>query len=215
MEEYYRKWAPDYEKFYYTCSPELKKGNELTAKLMKDHLRGRSVLEVACGTGYWTKILSSVAKEIIATDLLPEVLYYAKLKQYDCSVSFLIADAYNLSLPNYSFSGGLANFWFSHIPKERINFFLSDFHKRLQSKSTVFITDNNPQHLPDGRLFSFPNDANTYRLRTITDGSEHYVLKNYYSKDDLLAIFSKHIENFNDSNIVYDEYFWRVYYTIE
>ncbi|HUT80471.1 MAG TPA: class I SAM-dependent methyltransferase [Candidatus Bathyarchaeia archaeon] len=214
MKEYYRKWAPDYEKFYYNCSPEIKQGNDFSAKLLQEYLSGRSVLEIACGTGYWTRILSKVAKNIIATDVLPEVLLFAKEKQYDCPVSFIINDAYDLSLFKNTFDGGLANFWFSHIPKERIDFFLTNFHHILQPKSRVFMTDNNPLHLPDGQLFSFPEDPNTYRLRTVSDGSEHYVLKNYYTIDDLVTIFSKHIKNFKKSNIYYDEYFWRLTYEL-
>ncbi|NHK31089.1 MAG: class I SAM-dependent methyltransferase [Asgard group archaeon] len=215
MEEYYRKWAPDYEKFYYECEPEIKEANMYTANLLKNYLANRFVLEIACGTGYWTRYLSQTAKQIIAVDLLPETLYFAKKKQYACSVSFVIADAYNLSFPDNSFNGGLANFWFSHIPKDRIDLFLSNFHRTLKPKSQVFLSDNNPQNLPDGRLISFPNDNNTYRLRTVGDGSEHYVLKNYYSIDELTTIFSKHVKDFNESNIYFDEYFWRVAYVLK
>ncbi|HUU77483.1 MAG TPA: methyltransferase domain-containing protein [candidate division Zixibacteria bacterium] len=214
MEEYYRKWAPDYERFYYECEPAIKQGNKKTAELLTNFLDNRSVLEIACGTGYWTKILSSVAKQIVATDILPEVLYFAKQKKYSCPVLFTIVDAYNLHSFKQTFDGGLANFWFSHIPKDRIDSFLEGFHRALQPKSYVFICDNNPKFLPDGRLISFPNDPNTYRLRTTSDNSEHYVLKNYYTTKDLISIFSKHVKNFDESNIKIDEYFWRVAYKL-
>lgn len=207
MEEYYHKRAPDYERFYYECEPAIKQGNEKTANLLKKFLNSKSVLEIACGTGYWTKILSSFAKQIIATDILPEVLHFAKQKKYGCPVLFTIADAYNLPAFEQSFDGGLANFWFSHIPKDCIDSFLDGFHRALRPNSHVFLCDNNPQFLPDGKLFSFPNNANTYRLRTTSDDSEHYVLKNYYTVKDLISIFSKHVKNFDESNIQFDEYF--------
>jgi ubiquinone/menaquinone biosynthesis C-methylase UbiE len=215
MEEYYRKRAPDYEKFYYECEPEIKEANMYTAILLKKYLANRSVLEIACGTGYWTRYLSQTAKRIVTIDLLPETLYFAKQKQYDCTVSFVITDAYNLSFPDNSFDGGLANFWFSHIPKERIDSFLSNLHRTLQPKSRVFLADNNPHNLPDGRLVSFPDDNNTYRLRTVADGSEHYVLKNYFTVKELISIFSKHVENFDESNIYFDDYFWRLAYELK
>ncbi len=214
MEEYYRKRAPNYEKFYHECESKIKQANLFTVQLLKEFLMKKSVLELACGTGYWTQFLSQTAKGIIATDLLPETIFYAKQKNYVSPVTFVIADAYNLPFSNNSFDGGLANFWFSHIPKDRIDSFLINFHRTLKSKSRVFLADNNPQLLPDGRLISFPNDNNTYRHRTVSDGSEHYVLKNYYTKDDLISIFSKHIENFNESNVYIDDYFWRVAYEI-
>lgn len=214
MEEYYRKRAPDYERFYYECEPVLKEGNQKTADLMQDHLKNRSILEIACGTGYWTRILSLKAKEIIATDILPEVLHLAQEKEYDCPVQFLIADAYDLPKFKKSFNGGLANFWFSHVPKEKIDAFLESFHQALEPNSHIFLSDNNPQFLPDGKLITFPNDPNTYRFRTTQDGSEHYVLKNYYSISDLVTIFSKHAPDFDESNVYYDQYFWRVVYKI-
>ena len=214
MEDYYRKWASDYEKFYYTCSSEIKEANIFTSEILQKFLKGKSVLEIACGTGYWTKILSHVALEIIAIDILPEVLKFARIKEYQCSVFFVIADAYNLPIFTQQFDGGLANFWFSHIPKTKIDSFLLGFHKALLPGSTVIISDNNPQHLPDGKLVTFPGDENTYRLCTVKDGSEHYILKNYFSKEDLISIFGNHISNFDESNIYYDEYIWRVVYEI-
>jgi ubiquinone/menaquinone biosynthesis C-methylase UbiE len=215
MKEYYRKRAPEYEEFYYTCEPVLKQGNEYTAKLLIEYLQDRNVLEIACGTGYWTRILSSTAKQIIGIDILPETLSYAEMKEYACYVEFIIADAYDLPFLENSFDGGLANFWFSHIPKDKIDSFLAGFHRTLKPKSRVFLSDNNPQYLPDGKLVTFPDDNNTYRHRTLSDGSEHYVLKNYFSVDDLVAIFSKHVNNFDESNVYFDEYFWRVAYELD
>ncbi len=215
MEEYYRKRAPDYEKIYYNCEPEIKLANIYTAKLLQDYLSHRSVLEIACGTGYWTQFLSTTSKDITATDINKEVLDLAKQKTYKCPVSFQIMDAYKLAFEDNRFSAGLANFWFSHIPKDRIDLFLTGFHRTLRSNSRVFLANNNPQFLPDGRLVSFPKDENTYRLRTVSDGSEHYVLKNYYSVNELITIFSKHVENFNESNIYFDDYFWRVAYELK
>ncbi|NHJ49566.1 MAG: class I SAM-dependent methyltransferase [Asgard group archaeon] len=214
MEEYYRKRAPDYERFYYECEPELKQGNQYTAELLMEHLRNRNVLEIACGTGYWTRILSSTAKQIVGVDILPETLAYAEEKKYKCNVLFVIADAYNLPFLDNTFDGGLANFWFSHIPKDQINTFLTHFHQKLKSKSRVFLSDNNPQNLPDGKLVTLPNDNNTYRVRTVADGSIHHVLKNYFTIDDLVAIFSKHVKNFDESNVYYDKNFWRVAYEL-
>lgn len=38
-----------------------------------DYLAGRRVLEVACGTGYWTKTLSETAERIVAKDIGEDV----------------------------------------------------------------------------------------------------------------------------------------------
>ncbi|MGC9781017.1 MAG: class I SAM-dependent methyltransferase [Candidatus Heimdallarchaeota archaeon] len=185
--------------------------------MLKQYLKGRKVIEVACGTGYWTQFLSETAKEITAIDINNEVLVLARQKNYLCPISFQIMDAYQLAFDNESFNAGLANFWFSHIPKTKIDDFISELHRILKPRSRVFITDNHHLHLSDslGELITREDDANTYKLRQLEDGSQYIVLKNYYSEDELFRIFSKHGKRFSKSNISFGEFFWRVTYELD
>ncbi|MFX1590665.1 MAG: class I SAM-dependent methyltransferase [Promethearchaeota archaeon] len=215
--EYYRRRAPEYESIYNKLDLEIQKENQETVEMLKKYLNGRKVIEVACGTGYWTQFLSATAKEITATDINKEVLDIAKQKTYHCPVSFQIMDAYRLAFKDKRFNAGLANFWFSHIPKKEINHFLSEFHRVLQSGSRVFLTDNHHSHLSDslGKLITKKGDNNTYKLRQLTDGSEYLVLKNYYTIKELVEIFSNHITGFSELNVHFGQYFWRVLYEID
>ena len=115
---------------------------EMLAKTMQEFLRGRDVLEVACGTGWWTKILSESARSIMATDLGEEVMEIAKAKESGCPVTFKQEDAYSMSFEDGSFNGGLAFSWFSHIPRDLRDAFLEEFHRALGKDSRVFIADN-------------------------------------------------------------------------
>ncbi|MCK5183226.1 MAG: methyltransferase domain-containing protein [Candidatus Heimdallarchaeota archaeon] len=212
--EYYRRRAPEYESIYNKFDSEIQKENQETAEILKQFFSRRSVIEVACGTGYWTQFLSATAKKITATDINKEVLDIAKQKTYHCPVSFQVMDAYKLAFEDNSFNAGLANFWFSHIPKKKINHFLSEFHRVLQPGSRVFLTDNHHFHLSDslGKLITKKGDNNTYKLRQLNDGSEYLVLKNYYTVKELVKIFSNHIKGFSELNIHFSQYFWRVTY---
>ncbi|MFN0151619.1 MAG: class I SAM-dependent methyltransferase [bacterium] len=61
-------------------------------------LAGHRVLEVACGTGYWTGALASVAEAIVTTDPSDEVLNVASAKHYPARrVRFERADPYALA----------------------------------------------------------------------------------------------------------------------
>jgi ubiquinone/menaquinone biosynthesis C-methylase UbiE len=128
-------------------------------------------------------------------------------------VSFCKGDAYSLSFQNGFFNGGLANFWFSHIPKERVQLFLEDFHRLLQEKSKVFMADN-VAGMDEG-LITKEGDSNTYQLRKLRDGSEHLVLKNYFSVDDLISIFGKYAKKLSRENVFYGKYFWYLFYELK
>ena len=58
-------------------------------------------------------------------------------------------DAYKLAFEENRFNAGLANFWFSHIPKKKINNFLLEFHRVLRPGSRVFITDSHHFYLTE------------------------------------------------------------------
>ncbi len=214
MEDYYRRRAEEYEEIYHRDDPVRQEEQTKIANAVKETLRGRRVLEIACGTGYWTQFLSETAQSIVATDVVQEVLEIAKRKQYKCPVSFRIEDAYNLSFETNSFDGGLANFWFSHIPKDRIDSFLKDFHRVLQNGSRVFIADN--VYIPGigGELVIKEGDKNTYKLRKLKNGSKNLILKNYFSVEELVKIFSRDVKGFSRENVVYGNCFWYITYEL-
>jgi len=178
-------------------------------------LDGRDVLEIACGTGYWTQFLSERARSICAVDLSREMPAIAKSKKYGCPIDFMIQDAYNLSLRPGSFDGAVANFWFSHVPKERVDIFMRSFHGLLKPGARVFMADN--VFIPGlgGELYSIVGDENSYKIRKLRDGSEHLVLKNYYSAEQLTEYFKQYIPSFNRENIFYGDCFWFIFYQLD
>jgi ubiquinone/menaquinone biosynthesis C-methylase UbiE len=214
MKEYYRRRARVFEEEFYQGSNNVRqKELRIIADFSERTFRNRRVLDVACGTGYWTQIISETAQSIVGVDIAQEMLEVAKTKKYKCPVSFCKGDAYSLSFQNGFFNGGLANFWFSHIPKERVQLFLEDFHRLLQEKSRVFMADN-VAGMDEG-LITKEGDSNTYQLRKLRDGSEYLVLKNYFSVDDLISIFGKYAKKLSRENVFYGKYFWYLFYELK
>ncbi|MBD3192801.1 MAG: methyltransferase domain-containing protein [Candidatus Heimdallarchaeota archaeon] len=214
LRKYYEQRAEEYEEIYNRDDPAQQAEKRKLANKLRTFLRDRKVLEVACGTGYWTQFLSETAQSILATDIGEKVIALAKKKSYNCSVSFQIENAYDLTFKSNSFTGAVAIFWFSHMPKERIDAFIKEFHRTLQPGARVFIADNVYVQGLGGQLVTKPNDENTYKHRRLKDKSEFLILKNYFSSDAIVEIFRRHIPSFSKNNVFFGKYYWWVFYEL-
>jgi len=113
--DYYARRAEEYEQIYQ--KPECQAKLALLKAYLVKLSAGRDVLEVACGTGYWTAHLAPFTRSILATDAADEVLDVARAKAYPPrQVRFEQADAYTLDAITGVFIAGFAGFWWSHVP---------------------------------------------------------------------------------------------------
>src|SRR5215831_4029243 len=73
-------------------------------KMLSRHLKpGMKVLELGCGTGYFTRELARSGAEIVAIDVSPELLEMAKANYSAPNVRHEIQNASALSYPNVVF----------------------------------------------------------------------------------------------------------------
>jgi len=212
LQDYYGARALEYEQIYDREDANYQQELALTGQVLKELARDRSVLEIACGTGYWTNIAAGTAKRIVAVDIRPEVIAIARQKNLPPEkVTFAEGDAYKLDRLSGTFDFGLANFWFSHVPKNKIGAFLTGLHKRLTPGATVFIADNVYVEGRGGQLVRKDGSEDTYKIRQLSDGSAHEILKNYYSYEQLRDLFepvAKDVTIFAGNSI------WYVSYTV-
>ncbi|HEX6692651.1 MAG TPA: methyltransferase domain-containing protein [Burkholderiales bacterium] len=187
LAEYYRRRAGEYEAIY--AKPERQADLLLLKKKVAERLKRARVLEVACGTGYWTKVISGAAESVTATDLAEEPMNIARAKQYARgNVTFVEADAYALPASLGRFSAAFAGFWWSHVPRQRIKDYLASLHARLERGAPVVMLDNLYVEGNSSPLSEVDAEGNTYQLRTLGDGSTFRVLKNYPSKEELSGL---------------------------
>ncbi len=205
--DYYNRRAFEYESIYFRPDEPRLYELEDQARALRDWLRGRDVLEIAAGTGWWTVHAASVAKSMTATDINENTLEIAKLKPLD-NVRFEIADAYHLEKLQGKFDACLACFWLSHVSRTRVKEFLDGLHKRLEPGSRCFLADNLYDPNVGGVLVEEPGNADTYKIRTWRDGSENKVLKNYYPEDELQTMLA----GMNNLQIHYGPCYWWVIY---
>src|SRR5258708_12578176 len=67
LEKYYAKRASEYEQIYEKA--ERQDELEWLRRRIPALLAGRTVLEVACGTGYWTQFIATAAKKVHPCDI--------------------------------------------------------------------------------------------------------------------------------------------------
>lgn len=213
LTEYYSKRAQEYENIYNRPDKVRQQEQNLIAEYIKKSFRGKYVLELACGTGYWTKYLLNNAKKILAIDTSPEMLKIAsnRYSRYP-SLQFLQSDAYSPPHSVPSFTGVMANFWFSHIPKSKVNSFLKIMHSRIMTNSFVLFVDNVYKENFGGKLIRNKGQTDTGKLRSLGNGEKFSIVKNYYLKNQLENIFSLYSDRLE---IHYLTNFWIVGYYLK
>jgi demethylmenaquinone methyltransferase/2-methoxy-6-polyprenyl-1,4-benzoquinol methylase len=188
--DYYAKRAHEYERIYE--KPERQPDLESVRRLMRRTLAGHEILEVVCGTGYWTHVVSQTAKSIVATDINEEVLAIARSKHYaGCPVNFRKRDAFKLGeLTGQCFTAGLAAHWWSHLRKAELGKFLEQFHRALVPGATVVFMDNRFVAGSNTPITRTDSEGNTYQQRRLENGDEYEVLKNFPGQPEVETALS-------------------------
>jgi ubiquinone/menaquinone biosynthesis C-methylase UbiE len=110
---YYDKRALEYEEVY--RKPERRLDLESLTRWIQQELQAHDVLEIACGTGYWTERIASTARSILAIDISDAVMKIARAKQYPRGkVRIVIADAFDLGRVPSAFIASFVGFFWSH-----------------------------------------------------------------------------------------------------
>ncbi len=188
MQSYYAARAPYYDDVYE--KPERREDIAFLRQHLPAIFAGRRVLEVACGTGYWTQHIAPAASAMTATDAVAQPLDLARGRPGVERVRFELADAYALheSLGNYD--AAFAGLWLSHVPVERRREFLQSLHARLAPGAKVVLIDNSEVQLKDFPIAERDVHGNTYQMRRLKDGTMHRVLKNFPSRAELEAMIA-------------------------
>ena len=183
MQSYYASRAGEYDDIY--RKPERQSDLREIEQWLPPHFSGARVLEIACGTGYWTQFVAPVASSIVAIDTAPETLRIARGRVPTSSVRFQVGDAYAISADVPAFDAAFAGFWFSHIPKARRREFLAGLSAALHPGAKVVFIDNRYVEGSSSPVTGHDPDGNSCQARQLSDGSTHRILKNFPEEAEL------------------------------
>jgi demethylmenaquinone methyltransferase/2-methoxy-6-polyprenyl-1,4-benzoquinol methylase len=184
LETYYAKRAREYERIYDKSErqDELAWLRERLPKLFS----GRRVLEIACGTGYWTQFIARQAAHVTACDINEPVLEIAREKPVPRGrVRFVKADAFAPAGVCAGCDAAFAGFWWSHVRKSDLARWLANLAKALPAGALVAMLDNRYVEGSSTPVSRRDAEGNTYQERPLLSGETHEVLKNFPTAAEL------------------------------
>lgn len=101
---------------------------------------GMKVLEIGCGTGYFTKELAKKCAELTAIDISPDLINIAKQKLTSSGVNFILDNAARLSFRDQTFDAVIGSSVLHHLDIEPA---LAEIYRVLSPGGLIAFTEPN------------------------------------------------------------------------
>ncbi|HVU10867.1 MAG TPA: class I SAM-dependent methyltransferase [Phototrophicaceae bacterium] len=138
---------------------------------------GQDTLELACGTGIWTRELLAISSAVTAIDGAPEMLDVNREQLgSDPRIEYACFDLFTWQ-PGRQYDLVFFGFWLSHVPPDRLGDFLDKVTKATRIGGMVMLVDEPA----DGSRLSGPSERGLYQTRQLYDGSRYRIVKVYHS----------------------------------
>jgi SAM-dependent methyltransferase len=211
LETYYSKRASEYEKIY--AKPERQAELAWLKGRLPSVFTGRTVLEVACGTGYWTPVIAKQAKKVYACDINDSVLEIAREKPIPKGrAEFFKADAVSLDGVPAGCDAAFAGFWWSHVKKAELRRFVANLASKLEPGAVVAILDNQFAEGSSTPISRRDAEGNTYQVRKLASGEDFEVLKNFPTHEELADAVRPVAR---EAHVETTTYFWLLVFTLK
>jgi len=110
-------------------------------KMLSGHLKaGMTILELGCGTGYFTRELTRSGADIVAIDVSPELLEIAKANCGALNVRYEIQNACALTYADAIFDSVVGSSILHHL---EIAEALREIYRVLKPRGTIYFTEPN------------------------------------------------------------------------
>jgi len=194
MNRYYEARAPWHDQYMsYESNERMEEFLRPIIDIIEEMIRGKRVLEIACGTGNWTEVLAKRAAWVAAIDSSPAALAIAQPKlSCHSNIALIQGDAYDLGNIEDSFDVLFSGDWWSHIPKRVLPAFLDSAVRKLFPGSIAIFTDMSLIEYFRQEPSYYDEDNNRISLRRLPDGSEFEVIKNFPSESELTHILANY-----------------------
>jgi SAM-dependent methyltransferase len=145
------------------------------------------VLELAGGTGWWSRHLAQTATTLTVVDSSDETLRINSERVGPLqgkSVTYIVADIFDWR-PDRTYDTVFFSFWLSHVPRRLFEAFWALVGSCLRSGGRAFLIDNRRDPSRAAQDPYIVDEADDVQRRQLNDGSEHRVVKVFYEPDEL------------------------------
>jgi SAM-dependent methyltransferase len=121
--------------------------------------RGKHVLDVACGEGYGSAILASVASGVVGVDASAETIAHAATAYPNADVQFIHAQATEIPLPDASFDVVVSFETLEHMDEHEA--FVQEAHRVLREGGLLLLST------PDRSQYLVDDPPNPYHIKEV------------------------------------------------
>jgi SAM-dependent methyltransferase len=189
---YYRARAQEYDEWFmrqgrYDRGAEHRREwvreVEQIEQALRSEVQGADVLELACGTGLWTRHLAAGNQRIVAVDASPETIAINRERVGSGNVEYQVADIFSWA-PEGKFDVVFFSFWLSHVPPARFDDFWTRVGAMLRPGGKVFFIDSLAEPTSSAKDHG-PLDDSGISRRRLNDGREFNIVKVFYNPSEL------------------------------
>ena len=176
---YYRKMAQEYDDMTGQTA-DLQQAFARARELLRQHAPYEQMLELACGTGTWTRALLPLGGELSAIDASPEMLALARQKLGNALVQFQQADLFEWQ-PSQQYDLVFFANWLSHVPPQRLDAFLGTVARPVRPGGSLAMVDQYAP-MPEDREISVRDaeEGAIYAKRSLRGGQTFIIVKVFY-----------------------------------
>jgi demethylmenaquinone methyltransferase/2-methoxy-6-polyprenyl-1,4-benzoquinol methylase len=196
--DYYRARAGEYDEWWFrtgrydrgpefntqwhteTAAVETAAGSWLAAR------RPARVLELACGTGLFTRLIAPRVAELTAVDASPEVIAINRARVEARNVEYVQADLFAWR-PSRQYDAVFFSFWLSHVPEERFAPFWELVAACLVLGGAAYLVDSAFDPTSTAKDHVLPGREAGVVTRKLNDGREFRIVKVFHEPSALGA----------------------------
>ena len=149
-----------------------------------DAARPARALELACGTGLFTRHLAPRVGHLTAVDASAEVLALNRARMGGAPIEYVQGDVFTWRSP-VRFDCIFMSFWLSHVPATRFDGFWSTVGAALAPGGTVYVIDSAHEPTSTARDHAVPSRDGGVVTRKLDDGRAFRIVKVFWEPDTL------------------------------
>ncbi|NMM38981.1 MAG: methyltransferase domain-containing protein [Glaciimonas sp.] len=172
------------------AQPDRQDEFALLRERLAELVQGHKVLELACGSGYWTAAMAGAADFVLATDNNPLMLTAAQARDLPGrKVQLAQIDAFEVDFAE-DYTACFAGFFWAHVKREQQTDLLARLRKITGKDGLLILIDDNYLEADTAPVARTDAEGNTYQIETLADGERYEYVKNFPTDSALRKKFA-------------------------